>query len=66
MVRVMKRYSKKDNGEVYVCAILKHNDATTQEYFNQTIHPVYQQELLGIVLAVQNWRNYIEGAKKTT
>ena len=33
---------------------------------NQTHYPAYQQELLGIVLAVQEWRHYIEGAKKNT
>ena len=64
MARMMKRNPKKDNGDVYVCAMLKHNDATTQEYFNQTILPAYQQELLGKVLAVRNRRNYIEGASK--
>ena len=64
--RMMKRNPKKDNGDVYVCAMLKHNDATTQEYFNQTIHPAYQQELLGIVLAVRNRRNYMESAMKIT
>ncbi len=33
---------------------------------NQTHYPAYQQELLGIVLAVQEWRHHIEGAKKIT
>jgi hypothetical protein len=33
---------------------------------NQTHYPAYQLELLGIVLAVQEWRHYIEGAKKIT
>jgi transposase InsO family protein len=33
---------------------------------NQTHYPAYQQELLGIVLAVQEWRHYIEGARKIT
>ena len=33
---------------------------------NQTHYPAYQQELIGIVLAVQEWRHYIEGAKKNT
>ena len=33
---------------------------------NQTHYPAYQQELLGIVLAIQEWRHYIEGAKKIT
>ncbi len=33
---------------------------------NQTHYPVYQQELLGIVLAIQEWRHYIEGSKKIT
>ncbi len=33
---------------------------------NQTYYHAYQQELLGIVLAVQEWRHYIEGAKKIT
>ena len=28
------------------------------------IYPAYQQELLGIVFVVQEWRHYIEGAKK--
>jgi hypothetical protein len=27
---------------------------------NQTHYPAYQQELLGIVLAIQEWRHYIE------
>ena len=29
---MMKRNAKKDNGDVYFCAILKHYDATTQEF----------------------------------
>ncbi len=29
-------------------------------------YPAYQQELLGIVLAIQEWCHYIEGAKKIT
>jgi hypothetical protein len=33
---------------------------------HQTHYPAYQQELLGIVLAIQGWRHYIEGAKKIT
>ncbi len=33
---------------------------------SQTHYPAYQQELLGIVLAVQEWRHCIEGAKKIT
>ena len=33
---------------------------------NQTHYPSYQQELLGVVLALQEWRPYIEGSKKVT
>jgi hypothetical protein len=32
MARMMKRNAKHDNGDVYFCAILKHYDATTQEF----------------------------------
>ena len=32
MARMMKRNAKNDNGNVYFCAILKHCDATTQEF----------------------------------
>ena len=32
MARMMKRNAKKDNGDVYFCAILKHYDATIQEF----------------------------------
>jgi hypothetical protein len=32
MARMMKRNAKRDNGDVYFCAILKHYDATTQEF----------------------------------
>ncbi len=32
MARMIKRNAKKDNGDVFFSAILKHYDATTQEF----------------------------------
>ena len=32
MARMMKRNAKRDNGDVFFCAILKHYDAVTQDF----------------------------------
>ena len=52
---------KDDEGDIHPCAFY-----TKVLQSNQTHYPTYQQELLGIVCAVQTWRCYIEGSKKIT
>ena len=50
-----------ENGDLHPCAYY-----SKVFQANQTHYPSYQQELLGIVLALQEWRPYLEGSKKIT
>ena len=50
-----------ENGDLRPCA---YYSKTFQA--NEVHYPSYQQELLGVVLAIQEWRHYIEGSKKIT
>ncbi len=38
MARMMKRNAKRDDGEVFFCAILKHYDAVTQDFDTEALN----------------------------